>query len=74
MYVNSCSTGRDVICERQAYHAIFPTDILAQEFAISHLDALNCVVAFRQWATQFKDKLVHLYCNSATAVAMLQAG
>ena len=74
IYVDSCSTGCGGLCGKEAYHARFLAGILAQQLSICHLEAINCVVALRQWATQLKDCLVHLHCDSATAVAILQAG
>ena len=80
IHVDSCTTGCGGIMSgapsqpAAAYHVEFPQDILDFDLAICHLEALNCLVALRLWAPELKSKLVHLYSDSATAVAVLQLG
>ena len=58
----------------EAYHAHFPSTILHNAHPICHLDVLNVVWAVQLWAPHLVHKLVHLYSDSSTAVAIFQAG
>jgi hypothetical protein len=74
MYVDSCSTGAGTLCQQQAYHLTYPQHILDKKPPICHLDALNCVIALKQWAHHLTHSKVVIHCDSATAVAVMQAG
>ena len=56
------------------HHACFSPTILHQEHPICHLEALNVVVGMKLWAPLLADKLIHVYSDNATAVAIFQAG
>ena len=59
---------------KEAYHTIFLSYILTENRHISHLEALNAVVAITTWAEHLWGRLVHLYCDNAMAVVVFQAG
>ena len=74
IFMDSCTTGCSGIYDKQAYHSIFPDLVLQQGTEICHIEPFNCGVALKLWVEQVKDKLVHLHCDSASAVAIMQAG
>ena len=74
MYVDSCSTACGLLCHLEAYHMPFPTQVLSLQHHICHQVALNLVMTIRWWALCLRGRLVHLYSDSATAVAFFQAG
>jgi hypothetical protein len=74
IYVDSCMTGCGGCTAGAAYHARYSPSVVRQQWAICHLEALNCLVALRLWSKQLKGKRAHLHCDSATAVAVLQLG
>ena len=57
----------------ETYHACFPPTILYQEHPICNLEALNVVVTMKLWAPLLAHKLIHVYSDNATAVAIFQA-
>ena len=57
-----------------AYHMEFPAHILLDNHPICHLEALNAVAALTAWAPSFRGKLIHLFCDNATAAMVFQAG
>jgi hypothetical protein len=74
IYIDSCLTGAGALCGDQAYHAVYPEAIRRQNHHISHLEALNCMAAVKQWAPRLASKTAVLHCDFATAVAILQVG
>ena len=58
----------------EAYHSLFPTQILQKDLSICHLKALNATVAIKMWAPKYVNRLVHLFPDNTTAVAIFQAG
>jgi hypothetical protein len=74
IYVDSSLSGAGGILEKQAYALEYPPAITDVQHPICHLEALNCVLALKLWSSQLAGKKVSLHCDSATAVAVLQAG
>ncbi len=74
LHVDSSSTACGGFSGREAYHHKFPRDIVNKGLSICHLEAINAVAALNLWAPGLKGKLVHLHSDSATAVAIMQAG
>ena len=74
VFVDACSLGCGGCTLTEAYHVHFPSTILHKEQPICHLKALNMVVAVKLWAPHLGHKLIHLYSDNATAVAIFQAG
>jgi hypothetical protein len=74
IHVDSCITGCGGCTDSAAYHAQYPPSIQQLQWAICHLEALNCLVALRMWQHRLKGQKVHLHSDSATAVAVLQLG
>ena len=72
--MDPCTTGCGEICQAEAYHIEFPQHIISQSHPICHLNAVNAVVAIATWAQKYNGKLLHLFCDSVTAVAIFQAG
>ena len=52
----------------------FPPHVLTQNLSICHLEALNALVAIKLWAPQFRGRLIHLFSDNVTSVAIFQAG
>ena len=74
LFVDTCSMGAGAIAGCQAYHTAVPTNIINAQYLICLLEVMNTIAAIQTWAPQFHGKLVHLYCDNATAVAIFQAG
>ena len=74
VYVDSCITGCGGCTEGAAYHAPYPPSILQLQWAICHLEALNCLIALHLWVKDMQGSRVHFHSDSATAVAVLQLG
>ena len=74
VYVDSSSQGAGAIFNKEAYHTLFPLSVLRQQRSICHLEALNAVVALKVWAERLTEQRVVLHSDSATAVAIMQAG
>ena len=73
-YVDACATGAGAVLSEQVYHTLFLAHVFGGEQ--SHLSTLNInvVVAITTWTARLRSRLVHLYCNNATAVMIFQAG
>ena len=56
--------------EAVAYLTEFPQEVNFQSHLFCHLEALNAVVAIKTWTQKYKGKQLHLFSNSATAVAI----
>ena len=41
LLVNAYTTGCGALCHPEAYHAVFPTAVMAEQHPICHLEALN---------------------------------
>ena len=63
----------ELFCECQVYHTKFPVFILEEWHPICHLEALNAVAELQHLAPQCTGQLVHLFSDSAKAVAIFQA-
>jgi hypothetical protein len=74
VYVDSCLSGAGALLDKQAYAMQYPAAIIDEQHPICHLEALNCMLALKLWGPQLAGKKVSLHCDSATAVAVLQAG
>jgi len=74
VYVDSCLSGCGGIYRKEAYHHMFPQAIRDNGHSIAHLEALNVVVAIKTWAKSLTNKTVIIHSDSATAVAVMQAG
>ena len=74
LFVDACASGCGAITDRAAYHVQFPPHIIREAHPICHLEALNIVVAIKLWAPKFSNSLLHLFSDSATALAIFQAG
>ncbi len=72
--VDSCTTACGAIHGLQAYHTLFPLEVQRQRHSICHLEALNIVIALKIWAPALRGQLVHILSDSATAVAVMEAG
>ena len=74
LFVDACTSGCGAVTSDQAYHRVFPPQILHQNLPICHLEALNAVVALKVWAHMFSGHLVHLFSVNTTSVAIFQVG
>jgi hypothetical protein len=74
IFVDSCTTGAGGLYADQCYHLIYPTQVVAQQLSICHLEMLNCLVALRLWAPRLHRRHVNLYCDSMVTVNVLQSG
>jgi hypothetical protein len=72
--VDSCLTGGGGWCRDQAYSKVYSPALQAQQLPICALECMNALAAFRQWAPSLNNRHVQLQSDSATAVAVLQAG
>ena len=72
--VDSCQTGAGGICDKQAYHVQYSEELLKRGLDICHLECLNALAAVRLWGPVLKHRNIQLQSDSATAVAVLQAG
>ena len=61
------------MCQLKAYHTRFSAHIIEDHHPICHLEVVNVVVAVWHWAPQYRGQLIHLFSDSATAVAMFKA-
>ena len=73
LFVDAYVTGGCAICHPEAYHMVFLHIIIAAQHPICQLEALNALVALRQWVSRLRGKLVHLFSDSAIAVAIFYA-
>jgi hypothetical protein len=74
IYVDSCNSGGGGICEGQAYTHQYGDQLLEADIHINSLEAANAVAALKLWAPDLTGRLVHLYSDSSTAVAVMQMG
>ena len=72
--IDSCLTGAGGHFGSQWYHVRYPTSILDQHRPISDLEMLNAVAAIKLWAPQLAGHVVHIRCDNAAAVSVLQSG
>ena len=70
--VDACTNGCHAICQDEAYHAEFPQHSLCHSYFICHLKSLNAIVALKMWVHKFSGKLLHLFCDNTTTVAIFQ--
>ena len=56
----------------QGLHGKFP--FINARHPVCYLETLNAVVAIKMFVQWHKDQFFHLFCDSATAVAIFQAG
>ena len=71
--VDSTLTGGGAHFGANWYFAEFTPKITADR-SISDLEMLNAVVAIAQWADKLEGHYVHLRCDNAAAVSVLQTG
>ena len=64
-YVDACNMGCGAICQDKAYHSKFPP---------AHPRAKPLHLSSGGIKCRYKGKLVQLFCDNTTAVAILQAG
>ena len=70
----ACTTGCGTLCQADAYHAVFPQQVLEEGRPICLLDALIVAVAIKLWTPTLAGRWVVLHSNSTMAVAIFQAG
>ncbi len=74
LYVDSSTAACGGFSGTEAYHHKFPQTLISRGLSICHLEAINAVAALKLWAPSLRGQLVHLHSDSATAVAIMQAG
>ena len=68
-----CSTDCSALCQVEAYHVVFPQQVLEEEIPISKLEVLNVAVAVKLWAPTLAVRRVILHSDSLTVVMIFQA-
>ena len=63
-----------VLCQAEAYHAVFTQHVLEGERPICKLGALHMGVAVKLWAPTLAGRHVILHSDRSTVVAIFQAG
>ena len=69
--MDTCGTGCSAVCQPEGYHVVFLARIIATQHPMYQLDALN---ALGKWLLQLRGRLVHLFSDGATAVAIFKVG
>ena len=73
-YIDACTTGVGAVLLNEAYYTLLPAHVLEENRPIFYLGALNAMVAITTWADKLQRRLVHLFCDNATAVVVYKAG
>ena len=72
--LDPCLSGWGAICSDQYYSCTFPPTVLQEQHHISHLEALNIVVALCLWAPRYRGLTLTINTDNTTACAALMSG
>lgn len=70
---DSCLSGGGAIMGTACYSYTYPPDI-ASEMHISQLEAWNCLIAARHFASKIRDECIQILCDNERAVCSLSSG
>ena len=72
--LDACLTGCGAVAGSEYYAATFPTEVVAQDHTIAHLELLNIVVAIKVWRHRWSGWTVQIFCDNLNSVYILQTG
>ena len=70
LYIYACTTGAGSHLLAEAYHMLFPAQVMNASPPPCHLEALNIVAALQTLAPMHQGQLIRLYTDSAMAATI----
>ena len=72
--LDACLTGCGGVSGEQYYASEFPSEVLAVDHPIAHLELLNIVVAAKTWGQEWAGQRVRVVCDNSNACIAIQTG